>query len=492
MGMHSPPASDDAAQHDGGFVATPTGRPGSLVGFGFLKLGMGEAAARVIAFGTTIVLARTLGAPVYGVIVLATAILLYLAFLTDCGVDALGVREVAADPAALPETLPSILGARLLVGTSLAVLTAAVGLIFLPEPEGAILAAYAFTLPALALGTRWVHLGLEQPGHASIGRALTELVALGLVLILVRDASDIANVPIAQIAGEGAGAFVLLSFLRPGLRRLRIALDPGRVVALFRVSWPLIVHAILGLAIFNSDFIALRVFRDSAAVGVYAAAYTLISFFLNLGATYTMTLLPVMTRLRNDLPAARTLHDDSLAQVLAGAIPVAIGGFLVAPRLVGLVFGADYLGATTPLRILLWSIPVALIRNVSQGALIAYQRQDQLMQTAAWAAGINLVLNVALIPAWGLEGAAVATLATEVVRTHLAGRYARRLGLHMPGPWRFRRVVLASLTMGAVVWLVRDLHLAFTICAGALVYVTVLTVVGGIHWRRGARPGFTP
>ncbi|MBK9550462.1 MAG: flippase [Gemmatimonadetes bacterium] len=465
-------------------------RHDSTVGRSFLKLGVGEAAARIIAFGATVYLARTLGASTYGVIVLATAVMLYLTFLTDCGVDALGVREVAAAPEALPTLLPSTLGARLMVGTALMVLTVVVGAL-LPQPDGAIIAAYAFTLPIYALGTRWVHLGLEQSGRASIGRLLSECVTVVLVLALVRGPDDLGRVPMAQVVGEGLGAIILLRLLPAPLRALRVVLEPARIRTLLQQSWPLIAHALLGLAIFNSDFIFLRIFRDSAAVGIYAAAYALISFFLNLGATYT-TLLPVMTRVRDDRPAVTALYDGSLAQVLAGAIPVAVGGALVAPRLIVLVFGADYLAATLPLQILLWSIPVALIRNVSQSALIAYQRQDQLMLTAAWAAGINVALNVALIPGWGLAGAAVATLATEVLRTALAARYTHRLGLPMSSPWRFRRVIVASAAMAAVVWWLGQQPLGLVVAGGALAYLLALTAAGGITLRQGALPELTP
>lgn len=470
----------------------PTARHDAVVGRSFLKLGLGEAAARIIAFGATVYLARTLGASVYGVIVFATAILLYLTFLTDCGVDALGVREVAAAPDALPTLVPSTLGARFMVGIALTLVTIVTGLFLLPQPDGAILAAFALTLPIYALGTRWVHLGLEQAGRASIGRLVTEIVMVGVVLVAVRGPEDLTRVPVAQIAGEAVGVLILLRLLPRTVRTLPLVLAPARARALLTESWPLIVHAMLGLAIFNSDFIFLRIFRDSTAVGIYAAAYTLISFFLNLGATYTMTLLPVLTRVREDRTASQSLYDGSLAQVLAGAIPVAVGGFLVAPRLIDLVFGSEYLAASLPLQILLWSIPVALIRNVSQGALIAYQRQDQLMFTAAWAAGTNVVLNVALIPTWGLAGAAVATLTTEVLRTALAARYAHRLGLPLSPLWRFRRVAFATLVMAAAVWWLGATHIALVVIGGACAYALALAAVGGISFRRGALPSLTP
>ena len=59
--------------------------PTSAVGRTFAKLASGEALARLIAFGVTVFLARQLGAGGYGVIALATAVILYLSFVADAG-----------------------------------------------------------------------------------------------------------------------------------------------------------------------------------------------------------------------------------------------------------------------------------------------------------------------------------------------------------------------------------------------------------------------
>ncbi|MEP7324700.1 MAG: oligosaccharide flippase family protein, partial [Gemmatimonadota bacterium] len=77
------------------------------VGRNFLALGAGEAAARLVAFGATIYLARTLGPGSYGVIGLALAVTLYFTYLADCGIETLGVREIAADPSRVATLAPA-------------------------------------------------------------------------------------------------------------------------------------------------------------------------------------------------------------------------------------------------------------------------------------------------------------------------------------------------------------------------------------------------
>jgi O-antigen/teichoic acid export membrane protein len=180
-----------------------------------------------------------------------------------------------------------------------------------------------------------------------------------------------------------------------------------------------------------------------------------------------------------------------MAQVLAGGLPVCVGGILVAERLVTMIFGAGYGAATVPLQILLLVLPLAFIRNVSQAALLAHARQDQMLRTVAWAAGTNLVLNLALIPRWGMAGAAWATVATEAVRTILAARYVHHLELPMTGPRRFVRSGLAAGALAVVVVAAGSLPVLLTIALGALAYLAALVALGGIRLRRGALPELT-
>lgn len=463
-------------------------RPDATVGSGFLKLGTGEVLARIVAFVATVYLARRLRADAYGMIVLATTVMAYVGRLSDCGVDLLGVRDVAHDPVRLPELLPSFLGARLLVAGPLVLLTAGVGLLVFPPLEGAVLAAYAFTLLPVALGTRWVHLGLGQSGIVSISRGVTEGLTALLIVALVRDPGDVGRVPLAAIAGEGLGAFLLLRALPRATTTLNAVLRFDVVVSLYRRSWPLVLHALLGLLIMNSAFLFLRIYRGSATVAYYAVSYALVSFFINLGHSYQLSLLPVITRLVDTPDRQGHLYQTATAQVFAGTFPLAIGGCLVADRLVSAVFGSGYDPAVLPLQILIWSIPVALMRNVAQTVLIARGRQDLMFRTSAWAAASNLTLNLMVIPFWGMIGAAMVTVVTESVRLVPMLTFIRRTGVPMASPRRFWRTLLAGGVMAAVVAAVALPTVWLSMALGALTYACTLCLIGGLQFRRGFLP----
>lgn len=457
----------------------------------FFALGAGEAIARLIAFAATVYLARTLGPGGYGIIGLATAVLLYFTYLADCGIETLGVREIAADPGRVTTLAPAVMSLRLTVAALLAVLLAAGGLLVLPQPDGAILAVYGLTLLGVAANTRWIHLGLEDAPRVALARIAGESTMVVLVILMVRSAGDLARVPLAQFTGDMLAMLLLGLWLRRRGVVLPLRWDRPAAGPVLKKAFPLVLHALLGLMIYNSDLIFLRAFWTPADVGQYVAAYTLISFLLNLGIAYSQSLLPTLTRLAPEPARQQALYQTSMAQVFAAAFPVAVGGYLLAPGIILFVFGPGYQSSPNALAILIWTIPVAFYRNVPQMALIAAGRQDRVLRTTFVAAMLNLALNVLLIPQHGMAGAAVATLGTEIIRTLLALTFAWREGFAFPRPARLWKTLVAGLGMGAVLYLLHPEWLWIGVTGGGLIYLVLLVVLGGISWRRGGLPSLT-
>ncbi|MEP6999583.1 MAG: flippase [bacterium] len=454
----------------------------------FAVLGLGETVARLIGFGGTVYVARRLGADSYGIIAVAAAIVLYFSHVADFSIEVLGARSVAREPGSVDHITAPLLVARLWLALGCIAVLCVAGIFFLPQPDGAILAVTSFTLIGIAGSTRFVFLGIERPVAAAVGRVIAELLALALIVVFVRTPGDMSLVPWAHVVGDGTMVVILALVLKRFGYSLRVRRAPDVVRPLFMSAWPLVAHAVLGLAIFNSDLIFLRALRDARTAGMYAAAYTLISFLLNIGVTYGNSLLPVLAREGSDDadPARqRALFDHAMIQVLTVALPLAAGGCLLAGGLMQLVFGATYAAAVPALQVLIWSIVVAWVRNVVQMGLIARHQQAFVLRTSVWSAAANFVLNVLLIPRYGMIGAAVATVATETIRTVVALVYSGRLGLPFGVATRLWRPVLATATMATILWLVPLPSVVAAVPLGVIAYAAVLIGTGGVRFVAG-------
>lgn len=450
----------------------------------FATLGGGEALSRLVAFAASVVLARRLGPAAYGIIGVATGIMLYATQLADGGIELVGVSIIARDRESVIRLGSAVLTRRLRMALALTLAIVAIGILLPVQPDGVVLAVYALGLVPTALSARWILLGLEEPQPIAWGRLLGEIVALAMIVVLVRDVGSLARVPLASFIGLViAAGMMLLALARRGMP-LVVASDESLTGPVFARARTLVGFTLLGLLLFNFDLIFLRVVTGPAAAGYYASAYMLISFAANMIVAFAHSVMPALARLDN-APAERdAMYHEAIARAFAFTLPVGVGGALVARGIVGTIFGAAFLPGEIALAILLLTVPVAALREIPVVALISSHRERDLFRVNAISAAINIVACVLLIPRYGLAGAAWATVGTEFVRFALAQRFARRAGFSFAPLSRLARPAVAAGLMALGVLAVLRLgerglaQLALSVIGGGAVYIAALGVMG--------------
>ncbi len=442
----------------------------------------------MIAFLAGVWVARQLGPAMYGVIGFASAVVLYFTHLAGCGIDLPGVRDVARDRERVAALGSDLLTARLLISLGLSAVLAAAALLFLPGLEGPVLALYALTLLAVGPSPRWILIGLSRPRPVALARTAGEALYLGLVLLLVRERGDVVLVPWAQFLGDVLATAVLLVWLARTGMRFRLRVDWARVRPVLARAFPLVVNVVVGLMIFNSDLVFLWIFRDRESVGHYGAAYQLISFLTNIATAYAFSLLPVLSAATGEDGERDRIYRTSQAQVFALGLPIAVGGALVAPQFISLVFGPAYAPSALPLSVLIASVPFLLFRDVGSMALIVSRREPAVMRITALTLIVNVGLNVIFIPRYGMAAAAASTLVAEVVRALLTARVLREVRWPGLAPGRMWKAAVAAAAMAGALALGPGLPLFARIALGAAVYAAVLAATGAIEFRRGALP----
>lgn len=459
----------------------------------FFTLAGGEAVARIVAFATTVYLARVLGPEMYGAVAVAVGLLLYLTQVADGGVELAGMPVIARAPTEAGAVARTALRWRLAMAVAAVVVVAPIALWVMPQPDGAVLLILSLSLPFTALSVRWVYLGLERPATVARSRIAGDVVTALVVVALVRAPDDVRLAPIATVVGTAlATSIMLVGLPRIGVTlRLTTAVPPiGPLLARGR---QLVAFTVLGLLMYNVDLLILRFAKGEFVAGQYGAAYVLISFCANMAVAYSHTVMPSLARGGppvGDGPRVDASSVYASAQVAAFALslPVAVGGAIIAPALVALIFGTQYGASVVALQILLASVPLAALRELAIAALIAHHRERVLLRVNAIAAVVNVGLNLALIPRFGLVGAAVATPAAEVVRLLLAATAARADLGNLAPLLRLGRCLLAALGMWGVLELTGLTSLPATIAVGALSYGAALSLLGAIRYGRSLRP----
>jgi O-antigen/teichoic acid export membrane protein len=190
---------------------------------------------------------------------------------------------------------------------------------------------------------------------------------------------------------------------------------------------------------------------------------------------------PTFSRLfAEDRPAFR-VFGRRVARVLFGlTVPLATGAIVLAPAGVDLIYGGEYAGAVTSFRILGLDLVLRAGLTLAGAVLLVSDREQRFMSAIGMGALLNLALNFLLIPVYSLNGAAIATVASEALVLLLMGLWTLRIEA-LPWLQAFLLPLLASAGMAIILRFVPADHLMVSIAAGLASYALLLVLIGGLR-----------
>jgi O-antigen/teichoic acid export membrane protein len=121
-------------------------------------------------------------------------------------------------------------------------------------------------------------------------------------------------------------------------------------------------------------------------------------------------------------------------RALLAAVPITLGGLVLARAVLHLLFGGNFEEATTALQILILALPLHLAAGHFRTAFVALGRQRLDLRLVAIAAVVHVAAKLLLIPRLGITGAAWGTLVGEAALLVLAWNAGRAGVLSAPHP----------------------------------------------------------
>ena len=409
-------------------LATGDGLKARLVRGGVGSAGI-QAANRLLALALGIVLARMLGPSGYGIYAYAFAIMSLLMVVAEAGVPTLLMREVAASQGRAEWGL---LRGALRRGAQFVALAATsvslLGLLVLWWFAGSLRPEVLYTttmmllvLPVAALCKAIAH-AMRGLHRVVVGQAVDMLIRPLLVLIIVAVvfvAWPEYRQPYIAMAAQLLGALVVLFIGVLVLRRLLP--DKSRTTApeynsrqWLKSALPFTLIGGAGIINNQADIIMLGWFMESEDVGVYrvvSQGAILLTFPLQAGSA---VLGPWFARCyaTEDWGRMKNLYRKSARLTVLVTIPLLLVYLVAGEQVLGLIFGPRYaIGASA-----LIFLSIGYFANVSFGPigiLLQMANEENVTAYFLWAASFfNIATNLALIPMYGINGAACATAVT--------------------------------------------------------------------------------
>jgi O-antigen/teichoic acid export membrane protein len=247
--------------------------------------------------------------------------------------------------------------------------------------------------------------------------------------------------PSGALAGTGTGtAVVLVALIWQRRSELAPGFDRDLVRRMNRFGLPLLPA---GLAIWVVDFadrLLLGRIADQHEVGLYAVGVKIASAMVLVQLAFRTAWPAFAYSLAEGTEARRTFAYVLTYTSLVGVwMSLALG--LLAPWLVRLLAAPEFEAADTVVAPLAFSGALLVAYTTLSIAATRANRTDRFWHVAVAGAVVNLVLNLLLIPPYGMRGAAAATVAAYLV---LAGGMAFLAQRLYPVPYEWRRIAVAT------------------------------------------------
>jgi O-antigen/teichoic acid export membrane protein len=264
------------------------------------------------------------------------------------------------------------------------------------------------------------------------------LVTVGATVILV---VALDKGPIGVVVGNFLGTLaVYLALLGYRREQLGLELDRGLLREMNRFGMPLVPSALfLWVTNFADRFILVKL-TDTAEVGLYSVGVRIASAMVLL-LTAFRTAWPAFAYSIESEEEARGTYGFVLTYLVVVSSWVAAGLSLLSPWLVDWLTKPDFASASRVVGPLAFST-VAFAGYIVISIGVGRARRTQFNWVVTGVAGIvNVALCLALIPFYGMMGAAVATVASTVVMFAGIAWWSQRI---YPVPYQWRRVGTAA------------------------------------------------
>lgn len=440
---------------------------------------------RAIDFAFAALMLRILGPANAGDYYYAINIFGWFEILTNFGLDAYLIREVARHRDQGNRYLFNTTAVRL--GLALVGLPLLAGFIALrqnviaepasPQTILSILLLYAGLVPgSLSKGLTSIFYAYEKAEYpAAISTFSTLLkVTLGTATLL---------------AGWGiiglAGASILINlatFGVLGVLALRLFFKPkweperalcGEMVG---ESWPLMLNHLLASLFFKVDVVLMEAIKGNIVVGLYSTGYKFLDALNVIPSMFTFAVFPVISRQAKEDPEGfLRVYRLGVKLLVTLALPAAVIATLAGEEMVLVLGGEQYLpDSMIALQLMVWSMPIGWINSLTNYVLVALDQQRYLTRAFIIGFTFNLIANLIFMPRYSYQASAIIHTFSE-----LALFIPFAIGLHRQlGRLNWWSIVgkplLAATAMGGLALLLLPLGRGWALLAAIVIYPLAL------------------
>lgn len=380
----------------------------------------GRIAQMLINLIVGVLSARYLGPNNYGLINYAGAYTAFFSSFCTLGINSLLVKEFVDHPEDEGMIIGTSLGLRAISSILSAIaIVCIVSVVDAGEKITILIAALSsigLFFNIFEVVNSWFQSKLQSKVTATVSLVAYMMAAAYKVILLVKGKSVAWFAFATSVDYICVGVLLLIAYRKYGGKPFLFSLSYGR--RLLSRSCHFILPGLMAAVYSQTDKIMLKQMISETEVGYYATAVVICNIWCFVLSAIIDSMYPSIMQANNTNKELFTRRNKQMyAIVFYVSVFVSLCFLIFAELGIFILYGKEYLPAATPLRIVTWYTAFSYLGVARNAWIICNNKQKYLIWVYLSAAISNVVLNVVLIPVFGAAGAAMASLAAQIITT---------------------------------------------------------------------------
>ena len=449
---------------------------------------LSQVITSVCAFLWTILIARYLGVADYGIVSFAVSFNALLGIIMDLGMSTYITREISKNRNLVSKYMSNIFYFKLILAFILFILSAIL-LYLMNYSFITILVTLIFTVELIFTSMTYflngVFQAFEMVKYQSIGTILNSFLLLIGILLTMNFDWGVVAIAISYAFGYCIYYFYMFYKIVKTFSFPKLELDLKFIKEVFFNSIPFGLTNFFYTIYFSIDIVMLSYLAGDYSTGLYKSAYNIIYVFTTFFVVYQSVIFPIMSKFfKQSQDLLKITYELSVKYLLLIILPLSVGIFFYARPLVDLIYTNQYSLASVPVQILIWTVSFLFINGAASTLLNAINKEFTVTKVYIAAAIFNVLLNVILIPLFDYNGAAMATVLSEVLITVLTLYYIFKTDFK-PDFSLLKtviKIIFVSIVLAiALYWVNVSMWLAIPI--GIVIYIVLLFITRLIDYN---------
>ncbi|MGD6991115.1 flippase [Sutcliffiella horikoshii] len=375
----------------------------------------------LIGLFVTAIIARYFGPETFGQFNYAFSITAIFTAFSTLGLETLTVKAIVNKDYREGTILCTSLYLRVFGGIILTILASLVIRIIDPNDETlhllVLIMSFAMVIKSLEVIEYWVQ-AHQKAKISSIIRMFAYVISAVVKVVLVLFGGNIIHYSLILIFDAAIiGVALIIAYFINRENNYRWKFNIKYAKYILSQSWYLILSGLMVTLYMRIDQVMLgSMLSTKSELGVYSAAIKIAGMWYFVPLAIITSFKPVIMR-NNKINDEKYFNSLQLLYTIVTWMGIGFGLIILlfSKLIVNVLYGPEFVDAASILSLSVWAGTFAMLGSVGSVWLVCEGLQKYSIYLVAGGLVSNILLNIALIPIWGGKGAAIATVATQVI-----------------------------------------------------------------------------